>query len=285
VSLSIDRAVGVGGVTVGLIGSGIVVLWPDKRWLGWVLIGLGLLIAAFAVVWALARWQARKEFERELPIASISPVRQQLNQTASPHNEQRNEFSPKIEIHQNQAQVQPTVEPRSFSEPHIEFTNPLIAPRTIDAWGRLQVANGPPTVDVMLARFYFKPERSVPPYLFLKAHLSIADEEHVPIKARYDGTWDGHSDSSFIRLGTAQTGVLVVALLPPANHNEGESILTWGFEGLSADGGFASDNAMLRGREFFLTIELVGKYQSDVVLHESLNFSLNVNRRSMALIS
>jgi hypothetical protein len=82
VALSIDRAVGVGGITVGLIGSGIVVVWPDKRWLGWIVIGLGLLIAAFAVVWALAGWHARKEFERDRSISSAH-LAQQLNQHTS----------------------------------------------------------------------------------------------------------------------------------------------------------------------------------------------------------
>jgi hypothetical protein len=64
-AISIDRAVGVGGVSVSLIGTGIVVLWPDKRWLGWVFIGLGMFIAVLAMVWALARWHTRQEFERK----------------------------------------------------------------------------------------------------------------------------------------------------------------------------------------------------------------------------
>lgn len=41
---------------IGLIGTGIVVLWPNKRWLGGVLVALGLIIALAAiVVWAVTR--------------------------------------------------------------------------------------------------------------------------------------------------------------------------------------------------------------------------------------
>jgi len=53
---SLDRTIGVGGIVIGLVGSGIVVLWPNKRWLGWVLIAVGLIIGLVAIaVWVIAR--------------------------------------------------------------------------------------------------------------------------------------------------------------------------------------------------------------------------------------
>lgn len=53
---SLDRTIGIGGIVIGLVGSGIVVLWPDKRWLGSVLIAVGLIIGLVALaVWVIAR--------------------------------------------------------------------------------------------------------------------------------------------------------------------------------------------------------------------------------------
>ena len=53
---SLDRAIEIGGIVIGLVGTGIVVLWPDKRWLGLVLITVGVLIGVVGiVVWALTR--------------------------------------------------------------------------------------------------------------------------------------------------------------------------------------------------------------------------------------
>jgi hypothetical protein len=285
--MSIDRAVGIGGVSIGLIGTGIVALWPDKRWLGWVLIGVGGLIAIVSIVWALAIRHARKQFKS--PPVGEKIASASLTQIANAHSEfnPKNEFSPKIEIHQNQSQAPTGPAPRTFAQPHIEFTNPALGMYVVDAFNRLQRVNTDPNTMVMLARFYYKPERNVPPYLFVKAHISIADAQGNPIKARYDGVWDGHYDSATIRFGTAETYSLVVALLPPPHINERDSIVTWGF-GSSSDGlalsGFVSDSNVLISEEFRLTIELVGKHQHDVVLHTSLNFRLNVGEQFMELI-
>lgn len=224
---------------MSLVSSGVLYLWPDKPWLGYGGIGLGLLVFLLAATWEIARHFVRKEYENHHSVTGIPT--QQLTQTANP----RNEFNPKIEIHHNQAQAVGQAPPkRTFANPHIEFTNPFIGPREIDAWGCLRTATTSPNVEVMLARFYYKPERNVPPFLFVKAHISIANADHVPIKARYDATWDEECDSASIRLGTAETGVVVVALLPPPEHNEGESILTWGF-GSNKDG-FAPDTTERR---------------------------------------
>ncbi len=55
-TVSVDRTIGIGGIVIGLIGTGIVILWPNKRWLGWAFIALGLLIALVAIaMWAVIR--------------------------------------------------------------------------------------------------------------------------------------------------------------------------------------------------------------------------------------
>lgn len=70
----IDRTVAVGGVIVGLVGTGIVVLWPEKRWLGWVFIGLGLVIALISIVWTLAVSHARREFNQSHSKFAAMPI-------------------------------------------------------------------------------------------------------------------------------------------------------------------------------------------------------------------
>ena len=287
--MSVAKTVGVWegvGVGLGLIGSGLLYLYPNKRWMGWGFILVGLLFIFTVSLIAVTRHLVLKQAAQ----ASVLPLSQQLIQTANPHNEFKptNEFSPKIEIHhQSQAPTLAAPAPKPFAQPHIEFTNPALGLYSVDAFNHLQQVDFDPSVTVMLARFYYKPERNVPPYMNVKAHISIADAQGRPMKARFDGLWDGHYDSATIRFGTAETYRLVVALLPPPHVNECDSIVTWGF-GARSDGlaisGFAPDKHVLIAGEFRLTIELVGKHQHDVVLHTSLNFRLNVRQQSMELI-
>src|SRR5262249_32080669 len=86
------------------------------------------------------------------------------------------------------------VNEQSYAQPNIEFVNSEVALR----WGdekdwclRKADKPGEPNIATMLARFYYMPANDVPPELRLIGHISIANSEHVPIKTRYDGTWDG----------------------------------------------------------------------------------------------
>ena len=45
----LNRTSGSLSVAIGLVGAGAVVVWPDQRWIGWVLIAVGLLTFAFDV--------------------------------------------------------------------------------------------------------------------------------------------------------------------------------------------------------------------------------------------
>jgi len=81
-TVSQDRTIAIGGIVIGLIGTGIVVLWPNKRWLGGVLVALGVIIALAAfVVWAATRSKRTdpneaklQELQRKLAeLQSLSP--------------------------------------------------------------------------------------------------------------------------------------------------------------------------------------------------------------------
>jgi hypothetical protein len=63
---SLDRAIGIGGIVIGLVGTGIVVLWPNKRWLGTVFVGLGFAIAFVAIAWAVSRSKKRDPDEAKI---------------------------------------------------------------------------------------------------------------------------------------------------------------------------------------------------------------------------
>src|ERR1044072_8294042 len=99
--MSVAKTVGVWegvGVGLGLIGSGLLYLYPNKRWMGWGFILVGLLFIFTVSLIAVTRHLVLKQAAQ----ASVLPLSQQLIQTANPHNESKptNEFSPKIEIHQ-----------------------------------------------------------------------------------------------------------------------------------------------------------------------------------------
>src|SRR6266403_943752 len=286
-----EQAVGIvvlkaGGYVLSLIISGILALFAYDRNVPWWVAILVLALTLYALASGFQRF-----IEAVVRHNTPKPAQNEVARSSSPHPTAYEEAAKGGihvnvgTIHQNANQRVQAIQwqaDRTVAEPHIEFTNPFIGPRIIDAWGCLRTATESPNVDVMLARFYYKPERNVPPFLFVKAHISIANAQGTPIKARYDATWDEECDSASVRLGTAETCVVVVAVLPPPENNEGESILTWWF-GSNKDG-FAPDSTILKGGEFILTLELVGKDWNDVVLHTSLDFRLNVNRRSMELI-
>jgi uncharacterized protein (DUF58 family) len=131
--MSIDRAIGVGGVSIGLIGTGIVALRPDKRWLGWAFIALGLLIALFAIVWAAAVRHARKELEKT---QKKDAWRRNAEVIMTPQMAQTGiDFKPHIEVNpvfnQTQSQVQePSTAPTNDTvEAEIECTDCYWIPR------------------------------------------------------------------------------------------------------------------------------------------------------------
>src|SRR5436309_7293544 len=60
--MSVDRGLGVASLILGLAGTGIALLWPTHRWVGWAFLVGALSVAVLGGVWALARYQTIKEY-------------------------------------------------------------------------------------------------------------------------------------------------------------------------------------------------------------------------------
>src|SRR5712692_5977577 len=49
--MSFDSRVGIAGLFVGLVGIALMYLWPDKKWIGWLFLGVaGILLVGWAVL-------------------------------------------------------------------------------------------------------------------------------------------------------------------------------------------------------------------------------------------
>jgi len=87
-------------MAIGLIGSAILYLWPDKRWPGWATMALGVAILFGAILWEMARHFTLKEFNRQHPALPSALPSQQLTHTANTHNEFKptNTFQPTVNV-------------------------------------------------------------------------------------------------------------------------------------------------------------------------------------------
>jgi hypothetical protein len=289
---------GVIGLVIGLIGTGVQLLWPEQRRLGLILLIVGSVIAFAWIIWTVAQWAAL----RQKPQPSGSRIGgeaapEQLNQQQALHAQMQNRAEPHTTIApvfnvgtiqqnaENVRQIQENLARQSYSQPHIEFTNPVIRTRWIKPYGGLVKESPEPhltnvnRMSVMLARFYYKDERNVPPEIKVTAKIAIGDATGNPIKARYDGAWDEFTESEYRRFATAQTRELIVALMPVDPN--GHSIMTWGF-GRNAQG-FDPDCEALSGEAFVVAIDLIGKHQGEIVLQKPLRFRLTLDPPDLRL--
>ncbi len=268
------------GIAIGLIGLGFQWKYPDQGWLGkWVAI-FGFAILAVTLVAYISRWLTIKKYERERPLASVHPVQQRLTQTANPHNEFNPTLNISVPVLQNQTVAgQPD---RTFEPPDIEFTNSLVVDRWIHP--ELGLIDEKPVPDfpfgsseslevqVMLARFYYKPDRDVPETIYVKAHIAIADASGKPIHARYDAVWDQEPESEYKTFDTAKTHGLIVALV--SADADPKSMSTFEYRERGSE--FDPDSHRFEGTEFRLRLELIGKHYDQRVLYKAFDFGLGL---------
>ncbi|HXI24045.1 MAG TPA: hypothetical protein VNG71_09220 [Pyrinomonadaceae bacterium] len=291
-AVSIDRAVAVGGVTIGLIGTGIVVLWPEKRWLGWVFIGLGLLIALLSIVWALAVWHARKEFEHEHEQSAVA--RQQPNQTQnaevarggihvnvgtiSQNADQRST----VAKHRPQQSIQPVVIERGLAQ--IESTK--IDRTTGEVANLYRSSSYDPNnslVDGEVAFAKFRRDDEAPiSWIDAKANIEFLNSQRELLyrvdKAYWWQTEDHHHDVTSFRLGDTQR--MIVALIggdgqvfPYSGHYVAVQRV-----GLTMIKEFVLDTreTPLTDRAYIVRIEIIGTRDNQRRVKQSFDYDLMI---------
>src|SRR5262249_47344187 len=148
----------------------------EQRWLGKWITAIGLIILAVAVIAYVVRWLTIREFEKKQPHRELKPA--SILPTADARQGEININVGTIQQNAEKArQIQENLTKSAFSQPHIEFTNPDMKARWLDNLARLtdeRPSHQSEPFSVMLARFYYKPERDVPPSIKVKAHISIA---------------------------------------------------------------------------------------------------------------
>jgi hypothetical protein len=178
--------------------------------------------------------------------------------------------------------------PAQMSAASIEFVNFMVVDRWFATSGEFPITEEEPDderdaetlkLQLMLARFYYKPERDVPPRIYIKAHLAIADSQGAPLQPRYDAVWDEDSGSEYKEFETADTHALVIGLLPK-KAEQGLCIYQYGFK----SGRFSPTLKTLPGQEFVLHLDLIGKINNITVLRAPMRFLLSLEPSELTFL-
>lgn len=127
-----DRTIAIGGIVISLVGSGILVLWPDKRWLGWVLIAVGVLIGLIALVtWTITR--SKKAHPNE---AKLQELHKKLAELQSLSPKLRLQFENGSDSCSVERPAEPPPEPswvdmERFKENYPKLWQPPLNPRNL----------------------------------------------------------------------------------------------------------------------------------------------------------
>jgi hypothetical protein len=195
--MSTAKTVGVGeaiGVGIGLIGSGLLYLYPDKRWLGWGFIGAGFLFIFTVSLIALTRYFVLKQISPQhpatAPVPLLPPTNQQLTQTANPHNE--NVFSPTLILGQSQSQ-RPVIGERKIETLPSEMEDTDIYPVSafLSAWGKLTDNKDHAHYECGSAQvdFHLKPLPNSDMWVEVRTQIVFYDEDYHRLKRVKDGVW------------------------------------------------------------------------------------------------
>jgi hypothetical protein len=295
--MSVDRALQVGGIVIGLIGGGLVLFYPVK-WIGLSSIGLGILIIFAAIIWTVASRHAIKEYKAQQPRTRSSAPAQALTQTGianAPHNEFKpsSVFNPQLvlgtparvapqrrEVQRHPSVFEATDNSRIETYGFDAQTGHLIRERyegnEADLPDRITIVN------VVLAQFYYRPDQGVEPYLYVSAHVFVYNSEGKPLKPLlYNTAWDNQDLDSSMDFYAGKVHDLILALVARENP-KGIVLYEHAMEKITYEG-YGSEMVVtpklheIEGQDFFIKVELAPKRVNDPILKQTFWFRLTVD--------
>jgi hypothetical protein len=278
---SIDRMLGVASLVLGLAGTGIAILWPTHRGVGWGFLIAAAVTALIAGVWVISRRYALKEYQSQVPqpgARGIPAPAQTLNQTGiSIFN------APNFSQSQSQEQTHKRIEQKVAREPVFECrgarfvrygynvnSGELIREPYV---GRIEEVHDHITfVDAALARVYYRPDPGVDSRLRVNAHIFFYPrKDNIPtggtLNEVYKAIWDGDEPHVSKEFSAGYAHELILALVP-AKEPQGIIGYEYGNKILKTDYGnidvFTPEIHTLFGKEFSIKVELIAKLAGQI---------------------
>lgn len=235
--------------------------------------------------------------------ATPSIQQTQSGNVIAPHNEfnPNNVFNPTINVNVpvSQTQPPPAREPEQLStarrllakQPVFECIGTRCIRRPLDLTNNTigdkdykdaELAHDKVNVIVALAKFYYRPDVGVDPSLRVKANIEFRDEGGEPVIIN-DLMWRT-GDDKYKEFNTGDSHELIIALIPVGSTNKFlsyEHNLETFEGGFTRDGGFtrkylAPEINEIHGKEFNLSVGLIGKRHNEVIMHQSFGLKLTL---------
>ncbi len=255
--MSLDRALQVGGVVVGLIGGGLAVVYPTK-WAGLSLVGLGILVLLGATIWALASRHGVNEYKARQPITSAPAMAARKTKTP-----------PVFQATANTRIVRYGFDLNAYLLIREQFYSKLENP-----------ADDHNVVNVALAQFLYRPDEGVDSYLHVSAHIFLHKPDGTLIRPElYNPVWDADEPKTSKEFYAGHAHDLIVAvfrLKDAANivlydHDPGKRDAAWEFF-------FTPKIHDADGKDFFVKVDLIPKrFPSEPLPKQSFWFQLTID--------
>lgn len=258
--------------------------------IGWT---LGLLIAVVLILLLKPKSESATE-------AKATP-QQQFSHTGiinAPHNEFNPTLIVNVPVSQTQQQAKRESEQVSAArqalakQPVLEYKGSRLIKRPIDLENNTlgdrdyedrELGQGFRNVIVALAKFYYRPDVGVDPWLSVRAHIEFRDEDGYVAAAVDDAMWH-KEDDKYKEFNTGDSHYLIVALIPIGSK---DMVLTYEHNLESHDGvftktgGFVTERLVpeirnIQGKEFKFSVELIGKRLNQVIVTKKFNFRLTL---------
>jgi hypothetical protein len=294
--MSVDRTLQVGGTVIGLIGGGLLLLFPNARWVGWSSVGLGVAVLVGATLWVVASRHGVSEYRLKHDVgtkAASPPVNQSLTQHAPITNTNNPVFAPVFAPNFNQSQSVPVQAQKPPSEPpQIEPGLAQIEKSKIDGHtfevanllrsATFDVNNSLIDADVAFAKFH-RDDASLEPWVDVKAKIEFFNNKNESL-FRVDRAhwWKKEGDhTDVVSFRAADTGKMIVALVGGDGRvlpysGQYIKIDRFGFHDVSSFVLDMGDGRPLDNKEFIVRVELIGTRGGIRLLKKSFDYDLQV---------